>query len=199
MTDKVLHTMARYENICEYIHLPVQSGNSRILELMNRTYDRDWYMGRIDSIRRILPEAAVSSDIITGFCSETEEEHQDTLSIMEYANFSMSYMFAYSERPGTLAARKYADDITEDVKKRRLNEVIRLQTALAHRNNQLEIGKIFRVLVERDSSRSSADHCGRNSQNKMCVFPKKEGVKPGDYVMVRIHDATSATLLGEIV
>ncbi|MEN9416235.1 MAG: hypothetical protein RLZ62_2539 [Bacteroidota bacterium] len=199
MTDKVLHTMARYENICEYIHLPVQSGNSRILELMNRTYDRDWYMGRIDSIRRILPEAAVSSDIITGFCSETEEEHQDTLTIMEYANFSMSYMFAYSERPGTLAARKYADDITEEVKKRRLNEVIRLQTALAHRNNQLDIGKTFRVLVERDSSRSSADHCGRNSQNKMCVFPKKEGVKPGDYVMVRIHDATSATLLGEIV
>ncbi|MEO0007006.1 MAG: hypothetical protein RJA20_1202 [Bacteroidota bacterium] len=199
MTDKVLHTMARYENICEYIHLPVQSGNSRILELMNRTYDRDWYMGRIDSIRRILPEAAVSSDIITGFCSETEEEHQDTLSIMEYANFSMSYMFAYSERPGTLAARKYADDITEEVKKRRLNEVIRLQTALAHRNNQLDIGKTFRVLVERDSSRSRADHCGRNSQNKMCVFPKKEGVKPGDYVMVRIHDATSATLLGKIV
>jgi len=199
MTDKVLHTMARYENICEYIHLPVQSGNSRILELMNRTYDRDWYKGRIDSIRRILPEAAVSSDIITGFCSETEEEHQDTLSIMEYANFSMSYMFAYSERPGTLAARKYADDITEEVKKRRLNEVIRLQTALAHRNNQLDIGKTFRVLVERDSSRSSADHCGRNSQNKMCVFPKKDGVKPGDYVMVRIHDATSATLLGKIV
>jgi len=199
MTDKVLHTMARHENICEYIHLPVQSGNSRILDLMNRTYDREWYMERIDSIRRILPEAAVSSDIITGFCSETEEEHQDTLSIMEYANFSMSYMFAYSERPGTLAARKFADDIPEDIKKRRLNEVIRLQTALAHRNNQLDIGKSFRVLVERDSSRSSADHCGRNSQNKMCVFPKKEGVNPGDYVMVRIHDATSATLLGEIV
>ena len=199
MTDKVLHTMARYDNICEYIHLPVQSGNSRVLELMNRTYDREWYMERIDSIRRILPEAAVSSDIITGFCSETEEEHQETLSIMEYANFSMSYMFAYSERPGTLAARKYADDIPEDVKKRRLNEVIRLQTALAHRNNQLDIGKTFKVLVERNSSRSSADHCGRNSQNKMCVFPKKDGVKPGDYVMVRIHDATSATLLGQIV
>ncbi|MFN7832054.1 MAG: tRNA (N6-isopentenyl adenosine(37)-C2)-methylthiotransferase MiaB [Bacteroidota bacterium] len=199
MTDKVLHTMARYDNICEYIHLPVQSGNSRVLELMNRTYDREWYMERIDSIRRILPEAAVSSDIITGFCSETEEEHQETLSIMEYANFSMSYMFAYSERPGTLAARKYADDIPEDVKKRRLNEVIRLQTALAHRNNQLDIGKTFKVLVERDSSRSSDDHCGRNSQNKMCVFPKKDGVKPGDYVMVRIHDATSATLLGQIV
>ena len=199
MTDKVLHTMARHENICEYIHLPVQSGNSRILDLMNRTYDREWYMERIDSIRRILPEAAVSSDVITGFCSETEEEHQDTLSIMEYANFSMSYMFAYSERPGTLAARKFADDIPEDIKKRRLNEVIRLQTALANRNNQQDIGKTFRVLVERDSSRSSADHCGRNSQNKMCVFPKKEGVKPGDYVMVRIHDATSATLLGEIV
>lgn len=199
MSDKVLHTMAAYENICKYIHLPVQSGNSRILEMMNRTYDRQWYVARMESIRRILPDAAVSSDIIAGFCSETEEEHQDTLSIMEWANYSMSYMFAYSERPGTLAARKYPDDVPEEVKKRRLNEIIRLQTAMSLRNNKQDIGKTFRVLVERDSSKSDADFCGRNSQNKMCVFPKKEGLKPGDYVMVRIKDATSATLLGELV
>lgn len=198
MTDKVLHTMAKYENICKYIHLPVQSGNSRILDLMNRTYDRAWYMERMDSIRRILPDAAVSSDIISGFCTETEEEHQDTLSIMEWSDFSMSYMFAYSERPGTLAARKFADDIPEDVKKRRLNEIIRLQTAMSLQNNKRDIGKTFRVLIERDSSKSSADFCGRNSQNKMCVFPKQDGLKPGDYVMVKIHDATSATLLGTI-
>ncbi len=199
MTDEVLHTMARYDNICKYIHLPVQSGNSRILALMNRTYDRPWYEERIRAIRRILPEAAVSSDIIAGFCTETEEEHQDTLSIIEWANFSMSYMFAYSERPGTLAARKYADDVPEEVKKRRLNEIIRLQTAVSLRHNQADIGKTFEVLIEGDSRRSSRDFCGRNSQNKMVVFPKKENLKPGDYVHVRIHDATSATLLGEIV
>ncbi|MCC7466642.1 MAG: tRNA (N6-isopentenyl adenosine(37)-C2)-methylthiotransferase MiaB [Saprospiraceae bacterium] len=199
MTDKVLHTMAAHENICKYIHLPVQSGNSRILDLMNRTYDREWYMDRMRSIWNIMPDAAVSSDIITGFCSETEEEHQDTLSIMEFSNYSMSYMFAYSERPGTLAARKFTDDIPEDVKKRRLNEVIRLQNALSMRHNQKDIGKTFKVLIERDSSRSDQDFCGRNSQNKMCVFPKKEGLKPGDYVMVNIKDATSATLLGELV
>lgn len=199
MTDKVLHTMAAYENICKYIHLPVQSGNSRVLELMNRTYDREWYMDRIRSIWNILPDAAVSSDIITGFCSETEEEHQETLAIMEFSKYSMSYMFAYSERPGTLAARKYADDIPEDVKKRRLNEVIRLQNALSLQHNQRDIGKTFRVLIERDSSKSDQDFCGRNSQNKMCVFPKKEGLKPGDYVNVRVNEVTSATLLGEIV
>ncbi len=199
MTDKVLHTMAAHENICKYIHLPVQSGNSRILEMMNRTYDRAWYMERMESIRRILPDAAVSSDIITGFCSETEEEHQDTLSMIEWAGYSMSYMFAYSERPGTLAARKYPDDVPEDVKKRRLSEVIRLQTHISLQHNQRDIGKTFRVLIERDSSKSAADFCGRNSQNKMCVFPKKEGLKPGDYVMVKIHDASSATLLGAII
>ncbi len=198
MTDKVLHTMARYDNICKYIHLPVQSGNSRVLELMNRTYDRPWYEQRLAAIRQILPEAAVSSDIIAGFCSETEQEHQDTLSIMEWANFSMSYMFYYSERPGTLAARKYPDDIPEDVKKRRLNEIIRLQTAISLRHNQADIGKTFEVLIERDSRKSDQDFCGRNSQNKMVVFPKKAGLKPGDYVQVEIHDATSATLLGRI-
>jgi tRNA-2-methylthio-N6-dimethylallyladenosine synthase len=199
MTDEVLHTMARYDNICKYIHLPVQSGNSRILALMNRTYDRPWYEERIRAIRRILPDCAVSSDIIAGFCTETEAEHQDTLSLMEWANFSMAYMFAYSERPGTLAARKYPDDVPEEVKKRRLNEIIRLQTAISLRHNQADIGKTFEVLIEGNSRRSDQDFCGRNSQNKMVVFPKKAGLKPGDYVHVRIYDATSATLLGEIV
>jgi tRNA-2-methylthio-N6-dimethylallyladenosine synthase len=198
MTDKVLHTMARYDNICKYIHLPVQSGNSRVLELMNRTYDRPWYMNRIEAIRRILPDCAVSSDIIAGFCTETEEEHQETLSMIEWANYSMSYMFAYSERPGTLAARKFADDIPEDVKKRRLNEIIRLQTAVSLRNNKSDIGKTFKVLIEGDSRKSDQDFCGRNTQNKMVVFPKKPGLKPGDYVEVIIHDVTSATLLGRI-
>ncbi len=199
MTDEVLHTMARYDNICKYIHLPVQSGNSRILALMNRTYDRPWYEERIRAIRRILPDCAVSSDIIAGFCTETEAEHQDTLSLMEWANFSMAYMFTYSERPGTLAARKYPDDVPEEVKKRRLNEIIRLQTAISLRHNQTDIGKTFEVLIEGNSRRSDQDFCGRNSQNKMVVFPKKAGLKPGDYVRVRVHDATSATLLGEIV
>lgn len=198
MTDKVLHTMARYDNICKYIHLPVQSGNSRVLELMNRTYDRAWYMDRIEAIRRILPECAVSSDIIAGFCTETEEEHQETLSMIEWANYSMSYMFAYSERPGTLAARKFADDIPEEIKKRRLNEIIRLQTAVSLRQNKADIGKTFKLLIEGDSRKSDQDFCGRNTQNKMVVFPKKPGLKPGDYVEVSIHEATSATLLGRM-
>jgi tRNA-2-methylthio-N6-dimethylallyladenosine synthase len=199
MTDDVLHVMAKYDNICKYIHLPVQSGNSRILEMMNRTYDRPWYEDRIRAIRRILPDATVSSDIITGFCTETEEEHQDTLSIVEWANFSMSYMFFYSERPGTLAARKFVDDIPDDVKKRRLNEIIRLQTAISLRHNQADIGKTFEVLIEGNSRKSDQDFCGRNTQNKMLVFPKKPGLQPGDYALVRVRDVTSATLLGEIV
>ncbi|MFN0013669.1 MAG: tRNA (N6-isopentenyl adenosine(37)-C2)-methylthiotransferase MiaB, partial [Saprospiraceae bacterium] len=165
MTDEVLHVMASHHNICKYIHLPVQSGNSRVLELMNRTYDRPWYEDRIRAIRRILPDATVSSDIITGFCTETEEEHQDTLSMVEWANFSMSYMFFYSERPGTLAARKHPDDVPEDVKKRRLNEIIRLQTTVSLRHNQGDIGKTFEVLIEGNSRKSDQDFCGRNTQN----------------------------------
>jgi tRNA-2-methylthio-N6-dimethylallyladenosine synthase len=195
ITDKVLETMSAHENICKYIHLPVQSGNTRVLEIMNRTYDREWYMNRIEAIRRIVPECAVSSDIIAGFCSETEEEHQDTLSMIEYANYSMSYMFAYSERPGTLAARKYPDDVPELVKKRRLQEIIRLQNAISLQHNKNEIGKTFKVLIEGNSRKSDAQFCGRNTQNKMCVFDKTEGLKPGDYTMVRVVDATSATLL----
>ncbi len=199
ITDEVLYTMARYDNICNYIHLPVQSGNSRILELMNRTYDREWYMDKVRRIYEIIPDCAISSDIITGFCTETEEEHQDTLSMIEFANYSMSYMFFYSERPGTLAARKYPDDIPMNVKKRRLQEVIRLQTQVSFRHNQADIGKTFQVLIEGDSRKSESEFRGRNSQNKMIVFPKVKGLKPGDYTWVRVNEATSATLKGEVV
>ena len=196
ITDEVLHTIAKYENICNYIHLPVQSGNSRILKLMNRTYDREWYKERVESIYKIIPECAISSDIITGFCTETEKEHKDTLSMIEWADYSMSYMFYYSERPGTLAARKYKDDIPEDVKKKRLNEVIRLQNHVSLQHNKRDIGKTFKVLIEGNSKKSEDDWKGRNSQNKMIVFPKKTNTKSGDYVQVQITDATSATLLG---
>lgn len=198
ITDEVLHTIARIPNICKYIHLPVQSGNSRVLELMNRTYDRAWYMERIEAIRRIIPECTVSSDIITGFCSETDEEHEDTLSMMAFADFSMSYMFYYSERPGTLAARKYPDDVPLEVKKSRLAEVIRQQNQLSFRHNQRDIGKVFEVLVEGPSRRSDEDFCGRNSQNKMVVFPK-ENTQVGQYVKVKILDCTAATLKGLLV
>lgn len=196
ITDEVLHTMAKYENICNYIHLPVQSGNSRVLKLMNRTYDREWYMERVESIYRIIPDCAISSDIITGFCTETEEEHQDTLSMIEFAKYSMSYMFFYSERPGTLAARKYEDDIPLAIKKRRLQEVIALQNKISHEINQKDIGQTFKVLIEGDSKKSDQDFKGRNSQNKMIIFPKKDGFKAGDYVQVTVHEASSATLKG---
>lgn len=201
ITNEVLHTMASHENICKYIHLPVQSGNSRVLELMNRTYDRDWYIERVNAIYSIMPDCAISSDVIAGFCTETEEEHQETLSIMELSRYSMSYMFAYSERPGTVAARKYEDDIPEEVKKRRLNEIIRLQNHLSLVHNKADIGKTFKVLIEGDSKRSDKEWKGRNSQNKMVVFPKLDtlGHKPGTYVNVCIKDATSATLIGELV
>jgi len=199
ITDEVLYTMARYDNICKYIHLPVQSGNSRILRLMNRTYDRAWYMNKVRRIYEILPDCAISSDIIAGFCTETEEEHRDTLSIIEWADFSMSYMFFYSERPGTLAARKLKDDVPLEVKKRRLQEIIQVQNRVSLAHNRRDIGKTFEVLIEGDSRRSPEDFRGRNSQNKMVVFPKRPGYGPGDYVQVRILDATSATLKGEIV
>jgi tRNA-2-methylthio-N6-dimethylallyladenosine synthase len=199
ITDEVLHTMARHENICNYIHLPVQSGSSRVLELMNRTYDRGWYESRVRRIYEILPDCAISSDIITGFCTETEEDHRETLSIMEMADYSMSYMFAYSERPGTLAARKYADDIPDEVKKRRLEEVITLQNRISLAHNLRDNGKTVQVLIEGDSKKSDKDFKGRNPQNKMVVFPKGNDQQPGDYVQVRITGATSATLLGEIV
>ena len=199
MTDDVLHVMARHENICKYIHLPVQSGSSRILSLMNRTYDRDWYKNRIEAIRQIVPECAVSSDIIAGFCTETEEDHKETLSMMAWADYCMSYMFSYSERPGTLAARKYTDDIDEDTKKSRLSEIIALQRALSAEHNARDVGKTFNVLIEGDSRKSENEFKGRNSQNKMIVFPKAPGLRPGNYVNVFIESSNSATLLGRIV
>lgn len=199
ITDEVLYTMASFDNICKYIHLPVQSGSSSVLERMNRTYDRDWYRSKIFRIREILPDCAISSDIIAGFCGETEADHADTLSMMRFADYSMSYMFAYSERPGTLAARKYIDDIPDDVKKSRLNEIIRLQNQLSFEHNRRDVGKIFEVLIEGDSKKSELEFKGRNTQNKMIVFPKVPRLKPGDYTKVRVLDATSATLMGEIV
>ena len=199
ITDDVLFTMKRYDNICKYIHLPVQSGNSRVLKLMNRTYDREWYMERVNRIYEIMPDCAISSDMIAGFCTETEEEHQDTLSMMEFANYSMSYMFFYSERPGTLAARKYEDDIPLEVKKKRLKQIVQLQTKMSHDLNQKDIGKVFKVLIEGDSKKSKEDFKGRNSQNKMIIFPKTGNYQPGNYVHVKVNSATSATLLGTIV
>ncbi len=200
ITDDVLHTMAKYHNICEYIHLPVQSGNTRILQLMNRTYTREWYLNKVKRIREIMPDCGLSTDVISGFCTETEEEHKETLDLMEQCRFDMAYMFSYSERPGTLAARRYTDDVPEEVKKRRLTEIINLQNTHSRESYKNDIGKTFEVLIEGDSKKSEQDWCGRNSQNKMMVFPKGDyKLKKGDYVMVRVDDATSATLLGEIV
>ena len=199
ITDDVLYKIRDYENICKYIHLPVQSGNSRVLKLMNRTYDREWYMQKVDRIYEIVPDCAISSDMIAGFCTETEEEHKETLSIMEHAQYSMSYMFFYSERPGTLAARKYEDDIPEEIKKRRLREIVDLQMKISLDHNQKDIGQTFEVLIEGDSKKSDQDFKGRNSQNKMIVFPKKEHLKPGDYAKVKVLSATKATLIGELI
>ena len=199
ITDDVLHAMAKYENICKYIHLPVQSGNSRILKLMNRTYDREWYMERVDAIRRIIPECGISTDVITGFCSETEEEHLETLSMMNYVKYDFAYMFAYSERPGTLAAKRYEDDIPEEVKKRRLTEVVNLQRDHSLERLQTYVGKTHKVLIEGLSKRSDDDYCGRNDQNSMVVFPKDDRYKVGDYVNVYAEKCTSATLIGKII
>ncbi|MFY0674870.1 MAG: tRNA (N6-isopentenyl adenosine(37)-C2)-methylthiotransferase MiaB [Bacteroidia bacterium] len=198
ITEDVVYSMKKHDNICNFIHLPVQSGNSRILDKMNRTYDREWYLNRVDMIRSIIPDIAFSTDVICGFCSETEEEHEDTLSLMEKVKFDHAYMFIYSERPGTLAARKYEDDISEKEKKRRLSEVITLQSKHALASNQRDLGKIFRVLIEGVSKKNKDDLKGRNDQNKMLVFPAK-GYNAGDYVNVKVNDCTSATLIGEIV
>jgi tRNA-2-methylthio-N6-dimethylallyladenosine synthase len=200
ITDDVLHTMAKYANICKYIHLPVQSGNTRILQLMNRTYTREWYLNKVRRIREIMPDCGLSTDIITGFCTETDDDHLDTLSVMQHSRFDMAYMFSYSERPGTLAARRYTDDIADDVKKRRLEEIIKLQNSLSRESYTHDIGKTFEVLVEGDSKRSDKDWVGRNTQNKVVVFPKNSReLKKCDYVNVRITSATSATLIGEMV
>lgn len=200
ITEDVLRTMAKYENICKYIHLPVQSGNTRILQLMNRTYTREWYMAKVRQIKEILPSCGISSDVITGFCTETEEEHQDTLSIMEFSEYDMSYMFFYSERPGTLAARRYKDDIPESIKKRRLQEIVELQGRLSLESNKRDIGKTFKVLIEGESKRSEKDWMGRNTHNKVVVFNKgNHNYSKGDYVIVKVNDCTQATLLGEII
>ena len=199
ITDDVLHTIAKYENICNYIHLPVQSGNTRILQLMNRTYTREWYMKKVDRIREIIPDCGLSSDIITGFCSETEDEHQDTLSIMEYSQYDYGYMYFYSERPGTLAAKRYKDDIPEDVKRRRLQEIVDKQYYLSLHSNQRDVGQTYKVLIEGDSKKDANSWMGRNSQNKVIVFPKENyELTKGDYVMVKVNSCTKGTLLGTI-
>lgn len=199
ITDEVLLTIKKHDNICKYIHLPVQSGNSRILEMMNRTYDRAWYMNRIDAIRRILPGCAISTDVITGFCSETEEEHQETLSMMDYVKYDFAYMFMYSERPGTLAAKRYADDIPEEVKSRRLREIVDKQQQHSHARLLEQIGQVQQVLVEKRSKKSALDYSGRNDLNATVVFPADERFKPGDYANVLIEKCTTATLIGKIV
>jgi tRNA-2-methylthio-N6-dimethylallyladenosine synthase len=199
ITDEVLYTMAKHDNICKYIHLPVQSGNSRILDLMNRTYDREWYIDRVDAIRRILPDCAISTDVITGFCTETEEEHKETVSMMEYVQYDFAYMFMYSERPGTLAAKRYEDDIPEEVKAERLKEIVALQQKTSHARLQQQIGKVQKVLIEGLSKKSKNDYCGRTDQNAMMVFPKNENYKPGQYAYVMAESCTTATLIGHIV
>ena len=199
MTDEFLEVMAKYDNICKYIHLPVQSGSTFVLEKMNRGYTREWYLERIDAIRRIVKEVSISTDIIAGFCGETEEQHQDTLSLMEAVKYDFAYMYEYSERPKTLAERKYEDDIPKEVKNRRLTEIIDLQREHGFLANQRQIGQIQEILVEGNSKRSDTELAGRNTFNTKVVFPKMPEIKPGDYVMVKIINCTSATLFGEIV
>ena len=198
ITDEVLHTMAKYKNICKYIHLPVQSGSTRVLELMNRGYSKEWYQQKIDRIREIMPDCAISADIITGFCTESDEDHQDTLDVMKYVEYEFAYMFKYSERPSTLAHRKYEDDVPEEIKQKRLSEVIALQQENSTKRNKAAVGKTFEVLIEGESKKSKEQYCGRNSQNAMVVFPKGD-LKVGNYVDVFITDCTSATLKGEVV
>ena len=195
MTDEVLHTMAKYENICKYIHLPVQSGNSRILDLMNRGYTREWYIDRIDAIRNIIPDCGISMDIISGFCSETDQEHKDTLSLMEYVKYDFGFMFNYSERPNTQAQRKLEDDVPDKIKKKRLTEIIDLQMKHSLVRNKQHVGKVHKVLVEGVSKKSEHDLYGRNTQNTVIVFPK-EKYKAGQYVNVKVYECTSATLKG---
>jgi len=199
ITDEVLHTMARYENICKYIHLPVQSGSSRILEMMNRGYSREWYVGKVQRIREILGEACgISSDMITGFCSETEVDHEETLSLMEMVKFDYAYMFHYSERPGTLAEKKFSDDVPQEVKKRRLTEVIEKQSQHSLMRNRTDVGKVYQVLIEGPSKKSAEQLQGRNSANKVIVFPAN-GHRRGQYVHVKVEDCTGATLIGKVV
>jgi len=199
ITNEVLHTMNKYDNICNHIHLPVQSGNSRVLELMNRTYTREWYVERIDTIRRLIPECSISTDVIIGFCTEKEEEHQDTLSLMNYVKFDFAYMYTYSERPGTLAAKRFEDDIPEDVKTRRFNEILKMQQASSLNRLEQHIGKTHCVLIDGFSKKSDQDFSGKTEHNITVVFPANENNKRGDYVNVEIVRCTPATLIGQII
>lgn len=198
ITDEVLYTMAKYDNICKYIHLPVQSGSTRVLEMMNRTYTREWYMDKINSIKTIMPECAISTDVITGFCSETDEEHKETVSLMEWVGYDFAFMFKYSERPKTLAERKYKDDVPEEVKSSRLTEIVSLQQKLSAIKTNAGVGKIHRVLIEGVSKKSSEQLYGRNSQNTTVVFDKGD-LKRGDYVDVLAERCTTTTLIGKVV
>ena len=200
ITDEVLYTIAKYENICNYIHLPVQSGSNRILQLMNRTYTREWYIAKVNRIREILPDCGISTDMITGFCTETEEDHRESYSLMEYCKYDLAYMYFYSERPGTLAEKRYEDDVPEEVKKRRLQEIIALHRIHSLESMQRDVNKTFKVLIEADSKKSDQDWHGRTDHNKVVIFPKEHyDLKKGDYVNVFVHSCTAGTLLGKIV
>ena len=198
ITDEVLFTMAKYDNICKYIHLPVQSGSSRILQMMNRTYSREWYIDRVNRIKEILPGCGISTDIITGFCSETAEDHKETLSLMDYCEYDLAYMFFYSARPGTLAARQFADDVPEEIKKKRLQEVIALHRIQSLKSMQREVDNELKVLIEGNSKKSEKDWYGRSDNNKVVVFPKEGNLQKGDYAEVKIEGCTSGTLIGKL-
>ncbi len=195
ITDEVLFTIARYENICNYIHLPVQSGSSRILQLMNRTYSREWYIAKVNRIKELIPDCGLSTDMITGFCTETEVDHQQSMSLMEYCKYDLAYMYFYSERPGTLAARRFADDIPEEIKKRRLQEMIALHRIHSLQSMQRDVGKTFKVLIEGASKKNEDELFGRNDQNKVVVFPKGNYTK-GEYVKIEVTSCTAGTLIG---
>ena len=198
LSDRLIECIASHPNICRAIHLPAQSGSTRMLELMNRKYSREWYLDRIAAIRRAMPDCAITTDLISGFCTETEEDHQATLSLMREVGYASAYMFKYSERPQAYAARKMVDDVPEQEKIRRLNEIIELQNKLSLENNRQDVGKVFEVLIEGESKRDKDDLCGRTSQNKMAVFHGK-GYKAGDYVKVYVDDCSAATLIAHIV
>jgi tRNA-2-methylthio-N6-dimethylallyladenosine synthase len=200
ITDDVLHTIARFENICNYIHLPVQSGSTQVLQRMNRTYTREWYLSKIKRIRELIPDCGITTDIISGFCAETEEDHQQTLSLIRESRFDFSYMYFYSERPGTLAAKRYPDDIPENEKKRRLEEIIKLQRQISEESNKNDVGTISKVLIEGNSKRSPSEWMGRNDQNKVVVFPKEgTSLYKGDYAVLKIVQSTGGTLIGSVI
>jgi tRNA-2-methylthio-N6-dimethylallyladenosine synthase len=196
ITDEVLYAIRDHKNICNYIHLPAQSGSSRILQAMNRTYSREWYLAKVDRIREIIPDCGISTDMITGFCSETEEDHLESISLMKYCRFDLAYLYFYSERPGTLAARRMKDDVPLDVKKSRLSDLVELYRRHSLESMQKDVGKTFKVLIEGDSKKNKHEFHGRTDQNKVVVFPKN-GMQPGDYAEVKVLSCTSGTLIGK--